>query len=386
MLIVGGDLDSLTPLADAPAFGPELGANVQHRHAAQHRPRDLRGRQLPGRGHALRAPRDPLVPARRVKSTCAGDDPGAAHAGLPADARGAPRRPTLVSGPDPGETVAPRRDRRRRGVRRRDRSAAIYSGGGTRGPGLRGGAFTGPRTRRFTLDRRPLRHRRDRRRRPARTAPRPASVDATLTVAGVTVDRALDAGDAARDRHDRRLRALAPRAVSSVGMDAFLAIVSRREVREYDGRPLPEDANRRILEAGRLAGSSQNRQQRRFVVLHRPRGGRRGRLHRPTTSSAPRSSSRSSSAGKGPLALDAGRAAQNMMLAAHNEGIGSCPNGVSDARRDRPRRRRRGGRAGRDGALVRLPGAARATRSAARAEEWIDRADRKPFDDVVSER
>ena len=35
--------------------------------------------------------------------------------------------------------------------------------------------------------------------------------------------------------------------------------------------------------------------------------------------------------GKGPVGFDAGRAAQNMMLAAHNEGIGSCPNGVSDA-------------------------------------------------------
>ena len=50
-------------------------------------------------------------------------------------------------------------------------------------------------------------------------------------------------------------------------MDAFLAIVSRREVRTYDGRPLSDDVKRRILEAGRLAGSSQNRQQRRFVVL-----------------------------------------------------------------------------------------------------------------------
>ena len=35
--------------------------------------------------------------------------------------------------------------------------------------------------------------------------------------------------------------------------------------------------------------------------------------------------------GKGPLALDAGRAAQNMLLAAHNEGVGSCPNGIADA-------------------------------------------------------
>ena len=50
-------------------------------------------------------------------------------------------------------------------------------------------------------------------------------------------------------------------------MDAMLAIVSRREVREYDGRPLPEDAVRRILDAGRLAGSSKNRQARRFVVV-----------------------------------------------------------------------------------------------------------------------
>ena len=54
-------------------------------------------------------------------------------------------------------------------------------------------------------------------------------------------------------------------------MDAFLAVVSRREVRSYEARPLPDDAKRRILEAGRLAGSSKNRQQRRFVVLSRPR-------------------------------------------------------------------------------------------------------------------
>jgi nitroreductase len=34
--------------------------------------------------------------------------------------------------------------------------------------------------------------------------------------------------------------------------------------------------------------------------------------------------------GKGPLAFDAGRAAQNMMLAAWNEGVGSSPNGMPD--------------------------------------------------------
>ena len=36
---------------------------------------------------------------------------------------------------------------------------------------------------------------------------------------------------------------------------------------------------------------------------------------------------------KGPTAFDAGRAAQNMMLAASNGGVGSCPNGIADAAR-----------------------------------------------------
>jgi len=39
-------------------------------------------------------------------------------------------------------------------------------------------------------------------------------------------------------------------------MDAYVAVVSKREVREYDGRPISAEAERRILEAGRVAGSS----------------------------------------------------------------------------------------------------------------------------------
>jgi len=167
-------------------------------------------------------------------------------------------------------------------------------------------------------------------------------------------------------------------------MDAFLAIVSRREVREYDGRPLPDDAVHRILEAGRLAGSSQNRQQRRFVVLHdaervaaavwSPENIRGAALLVAIVTS-----------GKGPLALDAGRAAQNMLLAAHNEGIGSCPNGVSDTE-----------------AMAAAVGVAEGEQVATvlsfgypakprypkprSADEWIARASRKPFDEVISER
>jgi nitroreductase len=34
--------------------------------------------------------------------------------------------------------------------------------------------------------------------------------------------------------------------------------------------------------------------------------------------------------GKGPVSFDAGRSAQNMLLAAWNEGVASCPNGLAD--------------------------------------------------------
>ena len=53
-------------------------------------------------------------------------------------------------------------------------------------------------------------------------------------------------------------------------MDAFLAVASKREVRGYSGRPVPEAAVRRILEAGRIAGSSRNRQPWRFLVVGDP--------------------------------------------------------------------------------------------------------------------
>ena len=35
--------------------------------------------------------------------------------------------------------------------------------------------------------------------------------------------------------------------------------------------------------------------------------------------------------GKGPISFDAGRAAQNMLLQAWSEGVGSSPNGVADS-------------------------------------------------------
>ena len=105
-------------------------------------------------------------------------------------------------------------------------------------------------------------------------------------------------------------------------------------MRRYDARPLAEDSTRRILDAGRVAGSASNRQNRRFVVLG-DRDAAAAAVYAPDNLRGAMLVVAIVVAGKGPLAFDAGRAAQNMMLAAWNEGIGSCPNGVSDPERMR---------------------------------------------------
>jgi hypothetical protein len=89
--------------------------------------------------------------------------------------------------------------------------------------------------------------------------------------------------------------------------------------------------------------------------------------------------------GKGPLGFDAGRAAQNMMLAAWSEGIGSCPNGISDS----AAMAEAIGLQDDDHFAVVLSFGypAREIDPEARApEEWIARADRKPVDEVVERR
>ena len=167
-------------------------------------------------------------------------------------------------------------------------------------------------------------------------------------------------------------------------MDVFLAVTSRREVREYSDRAIPEDALLRILEAGRISGSSKNRQPWRFFVVEDP--ALRDRLAEAVFAPG---NVRGAAAvvaiavrGKGPTAFDAGRAAQNMMLTASNDGIGACPNGIADgeaiqsllglAEDERP-------------VTVLTFGYPARPRDPGRhsAEEWISRADRKPLAEVV---
>ncbi len=53
-------------------------------------------------------------------------------------------------------------------------------------------------------------------------------------------------------------------------MDTYLAVASKRDWRSYADRPVAEETQRRILDAGRLAGSSQNRQPWIFVAVESP--------------------------------------------------------------------------------------------------------------------
>ena len=103
-------------------------------------------------------------------------------------------------------------------------------------------------------------------------------------------------------------------------------IRTKRDTRTYADRPIPGETVQRILQAGRMAGSSKNSQPVRFIVL-RDRA-RKEELaacgdfatHLPT---APLVVALVLTPGGGPF--DAGRAAQNMMIAAWAEGITSCP-------------------------------------------------------------
>jgi nitroreductase len=170
-------------------------------------------------------------------------------------------------------------------------------------------------------------------------------------------------------------------------MDAYLAIVSKRELRSYDARPIDDDAQRRILEAGRVAGSSKNRQARRFVVVRDPALVERAAacVYAPDNVLGAALVVAVVVGGKGPTTFDAGRAAQNMMLAASDAGIGSCPNGIADAAALRDVL---GHDDGEQVATVLTFGYPTTARDPSRlsAEEWIERADRKPYEDVVEVR
>ena len=161
-------------------------------------------------------------------------------------------------------------------------------------------------------------------------------------------------------------------------------IASKRETRDYRPDGLPEDVVRRILEAGRISGTAANRQPFRFVVVRT-----RELLDRlAATIWAPGNLAGTPlfvaivAGDERRVAFDGGRVAQNMMLAAWNDGVGSCPNGFRD---EEAARGLLG--VGADQELVvgiTFGYPARRRRPEARpAEEWLARAKRLPLDELV---
>jgi nitroreductase len=157
-------------------------------------------------------------------------------------------------------------------------------------------------------------------------------------------------------------------------MDTYLAIASRREVREYTDAPIPDEVVHRILDAGRLAGSSRNSQQWEFVVVS-DKEALSACVYAPgNVAGAALAVAIAGSA----FPFDKARAAQNMMLTAWNDGVGSCPNGISDAE---AAERIVGGPVG----IVLTFGYPARPRdpSSRSAEEWSANAKRKRYDEVV---
>lgn len=109
-------------------------------------------------------------------------------------------------------------------------------------------------------------------------------------------------------------------------MNALKAIVSKRDSRSFTEQAVDEETLRRVLQAGRMAGSAKNLQPCRFVVLT-------DLAHKEELAACGQFSSWIPQA---PVNIaivvpedgrdfDAGRTAQNMMIASNALGLGSCP-------------------------------------------------------------
>jgi nitroreductase len=166
-------------------------------------------------------------------------------------------------------------------------------------------------------------------------------------------------------------------------VDTYLAVASKRDWRSYADRPVPADVQRRILDAGRLAGSAVNRQPWRFVVVEsaeaKERVGATVYVADNITASAFGVAIVTEGGG---AAIDAGRCLQNMFLAAWNDGVVSCPNGMPDPG---PAAAALGLE---DGWLpVNIPSFGYPKRpldpESRSAEEWSAEANRKPLDELI---
>jgi len=109
-------------------------------------------------------------------------------------------------------------------------------------------------------------------------------------------------------------------------MDTYRCIVSKKDLRTFTDTPIADEILRKILNGGRMSGSSRNRQPWRFVVVRdRERLAALARFGRFAQHVATAAAAVAIVVDDAANAFDAGRCAQNMMLSGWNFGVASCP-------------------------------------------------------------
>lgn len=109
-------------------------------------------------------------------------------------------------------------------------------------------------------------------------------------------------------------------------MDAYDAVVTLLQIREFASRPVPADVKGKILEAGRSTGTGMNTQHWRYLLVQEPADVKR--LAQDSTSGRWVAGANFAiviltTPKYGYHTIDAGRAAQNLQIAAWNYGVGS---------------------------------------------------------------
>ena len=110
-------------------------------------------------------------------------------------------------------------------------------------------------------------------------------------------------------------------------MKTYDTIITKRDLRMYTETAIAGDVMQRILQAGRMAGSAKNMEANRLIVV----------TDKAVQAALANAGDFSAWIASSPVVVgfaapandirlfDVGRQAQNMMLAAHAEGVGSCP-------------------------------------------------------------
>jgi nitroreductase len=156
-------------------------------------------------------------------------------------------------------------------------------------------------------------------------------------------------------------------------VETYLAIASKRDERRYADRPLAGEHVERILDAGRLSGSSRNTQNWEFVIVEGAQAELAEAVYAPDNV---RTAALVIAIVGAAFPFDAGRCAQNMMLAAWDVGVVSCPNGIRD-------RESADAICGAEVKMILSFGYPVNPRPDRSAEEWSARANRKPLSELV---